>query len=383
MKVALLTTDNREPFREYHKAEPWFGTAPEALLQGFARQRNLEVHVISCAQQPMRSPEKLAPNIWFHSLHVPKLGWLRTGYQGCVRAVRCKLRELRPDIVHGQGTERECALAAVFSGFPNLLTLHGNMRAVARSQPAAPFSYHWLAARLEDFALKRTHGVLCNSAYTEELVRPRAPRVWRVPNAVRENFFAPLPRPNANAVPVLLVVGEIVPYKRPLEVLTMARSLRMEGAVFQLHFVARRIGVDDYGQRFQTQLAVARREGWADWLGPKSGEELRACMDAADALVHWPTEEAFGLVVAEALARNLKLFAARTGGVPDIAAGVDGAGLFAMDDASSLARALRAWLRSASHPRPTAAAAEMRARYHPDVIAARHVEIYREVLGAV
>lgn len=25
--MAVLTTDNREPFREYHKLEPWFGAA--------------------------------------------------------------------------------------------------------------------------------------------------------------------------------------------------------------------------------------------------------------------------------------------------------------------------------------------------------------------
>ncbi|MBI3876791.1 MAG: glycosyltransferase family 4 protein [Verrucomicrobia bacterium] len=381
MKVALLTTDNREPFREYHKPEPWFGAAPEALLQGFTRQPELEVHVVTCTQQPVWSPDKLAPNVWFHSLHVPKLGWLRTGYQGCVRAVRRKLRDLQPDLVHGQGTERECALCAVFSGFPNVLTLHGNMCAVALSQRAAPFTYHWLAARLEDFALKRTRGVFCNSAYTENLVRPRAPRTWRVPNAVRETFFAPPSRTDVPAAPVLLVVGEIVPYKRPLELLAMARALRAEGAAFQLQFVARRVGQDDYGQQFQARLAEARREGWADWLGPKSADELRACMDAADALIHWPTEEAFGLVVAEALARNLKLFAARTGGVSDIAGGVEGVELFTPDDTAGLTQSLREWLRPASRSRPAGAATEMRARYHPDVIARRHVEIYSEALS--
>jgi hypothetical protein len=37
MKIALLTTDNREPAREYNKTIPWFGTAPSALLQGFEK----------------------------------------------------------------------------------------------------------------------------------------------------------------------------------------------------------------------------------------------------------------------------------------------------------------------------------------------------------
>ena len=85
------------------------------MLQGFAALPEVRVHVVSCTQQPMRSPEKLAGNIWFHSLHVPKLGWLRTGYQGCIRAVRRKLRAIQPDLVHGQGTERDCALSAIFS----------------------------------------------------------------------------------------------------------------------------------------------------------------------------------------------------------------------------------------------------------------------------
>src|SRR6185312_6563280 len=166
-----------------------FGTAPEALLQGFAQLPEVEVHVVSCTQRLMQSPEKIAPNIFFHSLHVPKLGWLRTFYQGCIRATRRKLREIRPDIVHGQGTERDCAISAALSGFSNVVTIHGNMAELARLFGARIGSYEWLASRLENFALRRTAGVFCNSAYTESLVRPRARKVWRVPNALRQPFF--------------------------------------------------------------------------------------------------------------------------------------------------------------------------------------------------
>ena len=107
MKIALLTTDNRGPFKDYGASEPRFGPAPAALLSGFEGVPDLEVHVISCIRQPVKSPVKLAGNIWFHSLTVPQTGWMRTGYLGCVRAVRRKLREIKPDLVHGQGTELE------------------------------------------------------------------------------------------------------------------------------------------------------------------------------------------------------------------------------------------------------------------------------------
>src|SRR5262245_34172785 len=156
MVIALLTTDNREPYRGYHKKEPWFGSAPEALLQGFAALPEIKVHVVSCVQQPVAAPEKLHDNIWFHSVVVPKLGGMTTLCWGCARATRRRLSQLRPDIVHGQGTERECAMAAVSSGLPNVLTVHGNMKAIAEFYQSRMGSFHWLAARLETVALRRT-----------------------------------------------------------------------------------------------------------------------------------------------------------------------------------------------------------------------------------
>ncbi len=170
MRIAILTTDNREHYKDYTNPVPHFGTAPEALLQGFALLPELEVHVVSCARARMKSPEKLAPNIIFHSLYVPKLGWMRTLFWGCIQAVRRKLKEIRPDLVHGQGTEGDCSISAVFSGYPNVLTIHGNMRLIAQVTRAKPFSFPWLAARLESLTIPRSFGVVCITNYTQQAV---------------------------------------------------------------------------------------------------------------------------------------------------------------------------------------------------------------------
>src|ERR1043165_2262439 len=132
MRVALLTTDNREFFKDYGCRTPYFGTAPEALLQGFALNKEIEIHVVSCTRVAMQSPEKLAPNIYFHSVCVPKIGWMRTMFAGCIRAARKKLNQIRPDLVHGQGTEEYCSISAVLSGYPNVMTIHGNMRLISQ-----------------------------------------------------------------------------------------------------------------------------------------------------------------------------------------------------------------------------------------------------------
>ena len=378
MRIALLTTDNREHDRNHAAPQPYFGTAPEALLQGFATLPGVEVHVVSCLQQPVTVPEKIAPNIFYHALIVPKIGWMRTLYAGCARAVRQKLREIQPDIVHGQGTERDCAISAARSGFLNVLTIHGNMKAIAHIYGAKFGSFHWLAEKLENAALRKAAGVFCNSAYTENLVAPRTNKVWRVPNALRSEFFAPLPPGANNSVPVVLNIGVADPRKQQRKILEVARRLHARGLKVEFQF-AGVIYDTDYGRSFKRELAEAEKSGCARHLGLLSTPQMVAAMDAADALVHFPTEEAFGLVSAEALARNLKFFGAAVGGGVEIASGVDGAELFPINDFNALENAIAGWI-GGGCPRPQNAALEMRARYHPEVIAQRHLEIYREVL---
>jgi glycosyltransferase involved in cell wall biosynthesis len=380
VKIALLTTDNREHYRDYAHPRPYFGAAPEALLQGFAALPEVEVHVVSCLQRPAPAPAQIAPNIFYHGLVVPKLGWMRTLYAGCVRATRKKLREIRPDIVHGQGTERDCALAAVGGGFPNVVTIHGNMQAIAEIYGNGFGSFHWLAARLETSALKRAAGVFCNSAYTESLVAPRARKTWRVPNALQANFFSPVPERKPAANPVILNIGVIEPRKQQLELLEVARRLHARGLKFELLFIGKNTASSEYGDAFVKHLAAAEQAGYARQLGLLSSPQVMAAMDSARALVHFPTEEAFGLVVAEALARDLKLFAAATGGVRDIVEGAMGAELFPATDFAGLENALARWL-DAGCPAQSSAAGLMQTRYHPKIVAQRHLEIYRELLA--
>ena len=381
LKLAFLTTDNRQHDRNYSTVSPYFGTAPSALLEGFAALSNLEVHILSCTQHPMSSPKRLSENTLFHSLLVPKIGWLRTGYAGCIFAVRKKLKEIQPDIVHGQGTERDCGISTVFSDFPNVITIHGNMAELGRIFHAPLGSFHWLAAKLENFTLPRTSGVFCNSHYTQSLVSHRSKKTWLVPNPIRDSFFAPLiPRSLPFEMPILLVVGVICPRKQQLEILQLFIKLRQQTTRFQVKFIGL-CGGDPYGKEFLNLLNSQENVGWASWLGVLDEPALIQCMDSAHALLHFPQEEAFGLVVAESLARGLKLFASNVGGIRDITSGVPEADLFGPEDWKGLHRSLLRWIQ-----RPCLSSAQtqnlMKSRYHPKTIASRHLEIYREVLSA-
>jgi glycosyltransferase involved in cell wall biosynthesis len=328
MRIALLTTDNRTINKNYSPPAPYFGTAPEALMQGLALMPEVEVHVVSCVRGKVQSPAKLAPNIFFHSLHVPKIGWMSTGYQGCIRASRKKLKEIRPDIVHGQGTEMDCSISAVFSGFPNVLTIHGNMRLIAVVNRARPFSFEWLAARLERLAIPRSDGVVCITHHTRQAVRDLAQR-----------------------------------HK------------------FELRFCGPANEHAPYGREF---FSLVRARPWCVYNGVTRRAELKALLRQASLLVLPSLEDNCPMSVLEAMAAGVPVVASKVGGLPDLIEEGKTGYFFNPLEAASMAAAIERVLVNPSGAAEVAGQARQRARerFHPEVVARRHLEIYQEALGS-
>ena len=377
MRVAILTTDNRGGANAYSEPVPTFGTAPEALLQGFSAMPEVEVHVVSCLQQLVPIPEQKIGNFHYHTLHVPKFGWLRSGYQGCIRAVRRKLREIQPDIVHGQGTERDCAISAVFSGFPNVLTIHGNMRLVAAVNQARPFSFLWVTAKLEKLTLPRTDGVICITSYTREAVKSLARRTWLLPNAVDRSFFEVIPAPNRSVPPVGLCVGAICLRKNQNDFIRSLDAVARKES-FRIVFLGQVVN-DAYGTEF---LQLVRERPWCEFAGWAGREELKKHFHAASFLVLPTREDNCPMVVLEAMAAGVPVLASNVGGVPDLIR-PEITGLLADPQkpetfATGVSRLLTDGALSAHLAE--AAKVDARKRFHPEVIARTHLEFYRETL---
>jgi glycosyltransferase involved in cell wall biosynthesis len=427
MRIAFLVPDNRENFRQYELTEPYFGTAPTALLAGFAmlgesggreyseiqkfrnsanRKRGLgelgtknqelgvappfEIHVISCTQKKIPAPKKLASNIWFHLLHVPKAGWLRSGYLGCAFAVRKKLKEIQPDLVHAQGTERDCAISAVLSPYPKILTIHGNLRLIKKQVGFRPLSAMWFQSLLEGFAVSRFTGVICITEYTHKAVEAEVPKTWVVPNAVDPSFLAlgqqrlsdscsrPSTLNSRPPCPVILCVANVDPRKNQ-----NAFIKALDPLTVSMNFKVRFFGScpdDEYGREFRRLVS---ERPWCHYGGMIGRGELRNQFAEAELLVLPTHEDNCPMAVLEAMASRVPVMASKVGGVPDLINGTT-TGLFCYPNETESFRSgvtrllkdpsLAEFLREAAYK-------EAMERFHPKVVAQRHLEIYREVLN--
>lgn len=377
MKIAFLTTDNREQFGHRDLPKPYFGTAPEALLQGFQELgEEIEVHVISCAKSRMPAPERLAENIWFHQPIVTHIGWGRTCFAGCVLAVRRLLKDLKPDIVHGQGTERDCAMNAVLSGFPNVLTIHGNMRVHAKRPEQSNHHYYKMAALLEWFCLKRTDGVVAISSYTQNLVSDLAKRSWLLPNAADKRFFDV--SPCLPPVPRILFVGSLDERKNPLGLLQACESmLREERCTLAL---AGNFHVESpYGRKVMELVESLPK---VSLLGFLDRDRLVTEFATSSFLVLPTFEDNCPMVVLEAMAAGLPVAASCVGGVPDLVNHESDGLLFDPHDPTTITNAVERLLANATLRDAMGSSARQKAieRFHPRRIAEKHMEVYRDVL---
>lgn len=376
IRIGFLVPDNRQEFSKWDLPEPYFGPAPQALLDGFAQCDECEVHVIFCLKRPMPTPARLARNIFLHSEVVSPRGFMTTLNAGCIRAIRRLVRQLKLDVVHGQGSERYPAICAALSGLPNVLTLHGNMRELARFNQARPLSYHWVAALLESIALRRTDGVVCISSYTRSLVGSLPPRVWTVPNAADDPFFDIVLEPSPT--PEILCVGYVDKRKNQTQLIRALDPLAKE-LVFKVVFLGN-VGDDPLGLEFKNMLAP---RPWCEARGFADRASLRAALQRASLLALPSLEENCPMVVLEAMAAGLPVAAANVGGVPDLVQHETTGLLFDPLNPDSIAQAIRRLLvdpqlRSRMGQAGKAMAEQ---RFRPKVVARRHLEIYRELLG--
>jgi glycosyltransferase involved in cell wall biosynthesis len=292
------------------KPSPNVHPAIEAILQGFEGLDGVELHVLFGSLRP---PIKIRDNqgaVRYHSIPYQRtLGVLSGGgFLGRLWALRRFVRSHSFDVVHAQGSERESALTAVFSGIPSVITLHGLMGEVVKMKGNRTLWHYWVAALLEHLAIKRADGVIAISPYALRVVLGLTSRARFIPNAVRREFYIESRGKRAD-VPTVIFVGNLTHVKRPDWFIRAMVALWEEGLCFDARMLCMGTPRHPY---FIEMVAMAERLPVSRKIDLRYNVvDVATELEQADILFAPSTWESMGIAVCEAMAKGLCVVGSR------------------------------------------------------------------------
>jgi glycosyltransferase involved in cell wall biosynthesis len=120
-----------------------------------------------------------------------------------------RLKSVRPDVVHGHGTEGPFSLTAVLSGFPNIVSLQGIVTEIVKISPSLEYS---ITGYLERYTLRRAMAINAKTKVSEnfaKLISPRSTRYFIEASIDNIYWDRPIPGPARN----IFFVGSIIKRK--------------------------------------------------------------------------------------------------------------------------------------------------------------------------
>ena len=212
MRIALLGDFDTFACRglERPAASPSYHLSPGLNLlqgvQGIGRPRRFDILV--CTPEVRQPTMDEGPFDRLHRLPSPRFSGSTSFFFWRRHLLLKELATIKPDIVHGQGTEGEYALTAVTSPYPDVITFHGIMERVHEVSPPPFFSLSHVPRWSEKIVAGKARHVISISSEVENFLAKHhsQAKTYRIANAMAPCFFRVQPKP-ADATYTLLYVG--------------------------------------------------------------------------------------------------------------------------------------------------------------------------------
>ena len=380
MKIALMGSFPIYPFRNrirfWNNRPDLTTTWNYNLTYALARIPELEVHFLTMA--PLWKTRVLKEdNLSIHFIgHLPKLNkWdnlTNMGYSSSV--LRRYLKKLKPDLVHGSGTDHEYGYVAATSNYPNVITVHGVMKENAVKAPPPQGSVVWQYIKHEPLALEAARHLISINPYVEQQFPEYRGEVYRIENPISPDFFKVRGKDNTD----LVFVGKMNERKRVLNLLEACRTLVKSLPDLSVRLVGG--GDPGYLDRIHDFIREHGLGRNVEYAGPLPQAEVAAAIADAKVLVLPSIEETAPMVIAESLAMGTPVVATDVGGVRFmVQEGTDGF-VIPPDDTGVLADKLLLVLQDeALRTRLAEAARDSAHVYHPDVVARKTADVYFKI----
>ena len=231
-----------------------------------------------------------------------------------LRQVRKEVKDFRPDLVYltptssGPGLIKDCLTARSIRKRGSKVVLHFHNKGVSARQDRFPYGFLYRS--------------LFKDAKVILLSERLYPDVERF--VARENaYFCPngidgvdVRRREKQSVPEILFLSNLLPDKGVVDLLDACKILVERGLRFSCRFVGAP-SADLSGERFARLVEERNLQSVIRFDGPLYGSAKLDALADADMLVHPTRDDAFPLVILEAMAAGLAVVSTREGGIPD------------------------------------------------------------------
>ncbi len=349
------------------------------LVRGLAALGEVEAHVVTLDPKV----GAVATSDWagarIHRLPRGGGGELTNAIGGGRRQVQAFLRTLAPDIVHAHDTY---GLMVQGLPLPRVFTIHGfiygDTLVSGRKLPR-------LRSKVWEFVEKRgwadqPHIISISPYVRERLGGVTAAIIHDIDNPIATDFFdiRRVERPG-----VVFCAAAICPRKNTLVLVEAAARLKQRGIAVQLRLAG---GVTDAAYGEQVRAAIARHglDAEVQLLGLIGTPQVRTELAQAAVFALVSLEENSPMGIEEAMAARVPVLTSNRCGMPYMVRHGETGYLVDPFDVGDVARRLAALLADGGLRSRMGEAAHQVAlgRFHPQTVARRTLDVYREILAA-
>ena len=317
--------------------------------------------------------------LFVHTIELPRRRRQPFRRIDAVPALIARLNEIRPDAITAH--ESEYGLAAVRSGLPAAVTIHGMPRQEFRA-------FHWqnrldMAVTLwQDWLMVRdVQDIVAINNYAIDQYRRRTnARFHRINIPIGEVFFSAAPRtPDPHSV---LMVEGMNERKDPVTMIQAIALVRRRITDVRLD-IAGRLPAGSYGETVRQTIADLDMDGCVTFVGLVNQPELADLYASHAMLALSSRQETSPCVIAEAMAGGRPVVATAVGGVSEMVLEDETGFVVPAGDAQALADRIEAVLADPSNARRLGERGRVVAEqgYRRNVIGRQYTDLLQRLTG--
>ncbi len=347
------------------------------LVRSLAATGEVDLHVVTLDPQ-LAAPVTLDwAGARIHRLPRGRSGELGNALGAGRRTIQAFLLELAPDVVHAHDTY---GLMVQGLALPRVFTIHGfiygDTLVSGRRLP-------WLRSRIWEYFEKRgwadqPHIISISPYVRERLGGVSSAIIHDIDNPIATDFFDIARTERAG---VVFCAAAICPRKNTLVLVEAAARLRRRGIAVELR-LAGAVTDAGYGRAVQQAIAAHDLGGHVHLLGLIGTAQVKTELAQAAVFALVSLEENSPMGIEEAMAARVPVLTSNRCGMPYMVQHGETGFLVDPLDVADVARRLETLLGDAAlraHMGEAARAVAL-ARFHPQTVARRTLQVYREML---